>query len=62
LKKWKRKLLEDANRDHSKLKRVLWTEDGSLTVLMEWLTTDGNYDKYVGVDVQREAIRWKLRA
>jgi len=48
LKKWKRKQTEESRRDPSKKRRVLWTADGSLAVLMNWLTTEGNYNKYVG--------------
>lgn len=29
-------------------KRKTWEEDGSLDVLMEWLTTEGNYAEYCG--------------
>ena len=32
----------------AKKKRVPWEEDGSMDVLMEWLTTQGNYSNYCG--------------
>jgi hypothetical protein len=31
-----------------KKRKVSWEEDGSLTVLMDWLTTEGNYSSYAG--------------
>lgn len=36
-----------------KKKRVPWEEDGSLTVLMDWLTTEGNYAAYCGCNGSR---------
>ena len=31
-----------------KKKKVTWEEDGSMDVLMEWITTEGNYAEYCG--------------
>jgi len=32
----------------TKKKRVLWKDDGSLRVLMDWMCTEGNYKSYCG--------------
>ena len=34
----------------AKKRKVPWEEDGSLDVLMEWLTTEGNYAEYCGAN------------
>ena len=35
-----------------KKRKVPWEEDGSLELLMEWLTTEGNYAEYCGATQQ----------
>ncbi len=32
----------------AKKRKVPWEEDGTLTVLLDWLTTEGNYAHYCG--------------
>lgn len=32
----------------SRRQRTTWEDDGSIKVLLDWITTEGNYDKYVG--------------
>jgi hypothetical protein len=53
--KWwaeKKKRLKEAKKTASeaevKKRKVPWEEDGSLSVLLEWLTTEGNYSVYAG--------------
>ena len=36
-----------------KKKRVAWEEDGSLDVLMEWITTESNYASYCGANANK---------
>ena len=54
LKWWaeKKKRLKEAKKSASeaevKKRKVPWEEDGSLSVLLEWLTTEGNYSVYAG--------------
>ena len=39
---------EKAEQQNAKKKKVPWEEDGSLDVLMDWITTEGNYAEYCG--------------
>eukprot|EP00171_Calliarthron_tuberculosum_P023793 IDg23793t1 len=47
LKKWRRQIEVSRQSDGTR-KRVLWSQDGSLSVVLSWLTTEGNYERYVG--------------
>ena len=45
------KAIEKAAKEANKKKRkVAWESDGSLDVLMDWLTTEGNYANYCGAN------------
>jgi hypothetical protein len=37
-----------AAESETKKRKVPWEQDGSLSVLMEWITTEGNYSAYAG--------------
>ena len=39
-----------AAKQPSKKRKVPWEEDGTMEILMEWLTTEGNYAEYCGAN------------
>ena len=47
-KKRKAKELKKAAETEVKKRKVPWEDDGTLTALMEWITTEGNYSSYTG--------------
>jgi hypothetical protein len=52
--KWlvaKKKMVKAATKaaeSEGKKRKVPWEEDGTLTILLDWLTTEGNYSSYAG--------------
>jgi hypothetical protein len=45
-----KKELDEKDKKGTRRNRVTWASDGSNDILISWLTTEGNYAKYVGGD------------